>query len=143
MTDNPESWKPARRGPPALPQKRPAADAAWEERRAAPRKEVITEVTLESDTNFYTGFTVDLSTGGLFIVTWDLLPIGTRVNLSFSLPRTREMIAVQGVVRWLRELNRNNPDLWPGMGIQFLEVPERAKASIEAFMKDREPIFYE
>ena len=130
--------------PPPLPQKRsemPGTD--WAEKRSTPRAEVTTEVSFESETNFYVGFTADISTGGLFVVTWNTVPIGTSITLNFTVPPSNREIKVDGIVRWVREHNPNDPDLWPGMGIQFEDLsPEQAKA-IEAFVKEREPLFYD
>ena len=131
------------RPPPSVPQKQAIADAQWQEKRAAKRKEVITEVTFESETNFYTGFTVDISAGGLFVVTWDLVPIGTKINISLTLPNVEKPISVEGQVRWVREYKNTNPDLWPGMGIQFQGLSDSARAIIDTFIESREPLYYE
>jgi uncharacterized protein (TIGR02266 family) len=129
--------------PPPLPQKRDSEAAGWEEKRTAPRREVTAQVDFDSESNFYTGFTVDVSTGGLFVVTWSTLPIGTHVNLSFTLQGQKEIIVVEGEVRWVREHNPNSPDLWPGMGIRFVSVPEHAREAIDAFVEAREPLFWD
>jgi uncharacterized protein (TIGR02266 family) len=128
---------------PSLPQKRDSQAVDWSERRSAPRREVFAEVDFGSETNFYTGFTVDVSTGGLFVVTWDTFPVGTHVHLSFTLPGSRDKVSVEGEVRWLRAHNPANPDMWPGMGIRFKEIPERSRELIDAFVRSRDPLFYE
>jgi uncharacterized protein (TIGR02266 family) len=130
--------------PPPLPQKSSRGPAAgWAERRAAPRYEVATEVSFESETNFYVGFTADISAGGLFVVSWSAQPIGARVSLTFTLPDTAREVKVEGVVRWVREHNARDPDLWPGMGIQFEGLEPGIRQEIERFLARREPLFYE
>jgi uncharacterized protein (TIGR02266 family) len=128
---------------PSLPQKRDCAAVDWSERRAQPRREVFAEVDFGSETNFYTGFTVDVSTGGLFVVTWDMLPVGTHVRLSFTLPGSKDKVSVEGEVRWLRAHNPADPDMLPGMGIKFEEIPKRARELIDAFVRSRDPLFYD
>ena len=130
--------------PPPLPQKRSLGPGAgWAERRAAPRHDVATEVSFESETNFYVGFTADVSAGGLFVVTWSTRPIGSHIRLTFTLPDGDREVAVDGVVRWVREHNARDPDLWPGMGIQFENLDPEVKDEIERFLAQREPLFYE
>ncbi|MBN2803943.1 MAG: TIGR02266 family protein [Deltaproteobacteria bacterium] len=130
--------------PPSLPQKRSKApEAGWAERRYAKRQEVTTELNFQSESNFYMGFTADISAGGIFVVTWDTVPLGHHITLSFSLPGLKEQIKAEGVVRWVREHNPTDPDLWPGMGIQFDKIDPDAQKAIEHFIKTREPIFYD
>ncbi len=130
--------------PPALPQKRSEApDAGWAEKRDFRRADVTTEVSFESETNFYVGFTADISAGGLFVVTWNTAKIGTSINLKFSLPDSDEEVVIEGVVRWVREHNPNDPDLWPGMGIQFENLNSDTRDVLQMFIEQREPLFYD
>jgi hypothetical protein len=69
------------------------------------------------------------------------VPIGTQVDLSFSLP-SGERIQAQGVVRWVREVNDKDPDSMPGLGVQFTRLEDDARAAIERFVASREPMFY-
>lgn len=117
----------------------PPADA--DERRGTPRLRMDCRVGLESHDNFYTGFARDLSDGGLFVATFDILPVGTSVDVSFSLPDGTQ-VDVRARVRWVRDLAQATTDAWPGMGLCFESVPPGAAAAIERFMLAREPIFY-
>jgi len=119
----------------------PVAARGVEEKRQYPRAPVHCEVSLSTESNFYSGFTQDLSQGGVFLATFDLLPIGTQVDLQLSLPGMSEL-ALRGVVRWLREYNALNPDLWSGMGIEFVDLPEPAKTAIVQFVARRAPWFF-
>ena len=60
--------------------------------RAAERFDLEVKVDLESDHNFYTGLTQNISSGGLFIATNALRKIGDRITLKFSLPGTTETL---------------------------------------------------
>ncbi len=74
------------------------------------------EVNVESDHNFYTGFTQNISEGGLFISTNKLLPMGAKIAFSFRFDPKVEPLSVYGVVRWLRESSPLTDDAPPGMG---------------------------
>ena len=71
--------------------------------RAAERFDLEVKVDLESDHNFYTGLTQNISSGGLFIATSAIRKIGDRITLQFSLPGTPDLVSVETEVRWIRE----------------------------------------
>src|SRR5579859_5743033 len=132
-----------------------AVAADWPaERRAKPRFSVALSVTLFGDHNFYTGMTENVSEGGLFIRTQNVLPIGTRVKVEFTLPTAQSPLTIIGVVRWTRspdamreEYNNfgsvENASSNPGMGIQFEDVDPKATDAIVKFTRYRKPEFYE
>jgi uncharacterized protein (TIGR02266 family) len=111
------------------------------DRRAADRVRVLADVGFHSDSNFFTGFSSDVSDGGLFVATYDLLPVGTELTLSFVLPEGHQ-ITVTGRVSWIRELS-DSEDLHPGMGIAFDDLSARDHAAIQRFIAQRTPLFYE
>ena len=112
-----------------------------DERRVHRRVRLETDVSLESESNFFAGFAEDVSAGGLFVATHSYAPLGTEIDVSFRLGDTR--IVASGIVRWIRELDDRNPEMTPGMGIQFTSLPEGVQTTIERFVRSREPIFYE
>lgn len=112
------------------------------ERRAAPRVAIEADIGLQSETNFYTGFSGDLSDGGIFVATYNLLPIGTELTVSFVLPDGPQITAL-GRVSWVREANPDEPDLKPGMGIAFEELPNEEQESVLRFIEHRAPLFYD
>jgi uncharacterized protein (TIGR02266 family) len=112
------------------------------ERRQHPRATIKTAVHLGSESNFYSGFTNDLSEGGLFVATHLVLPIGTRLDLEFSLPDDDTPIRAQGEVRWTREYNPSS-DGAPGLGLRFLKLELADRDRIDAFVKLRETLFYD
>lgn len=128
---------------PDLNPPRPRPHTSPDDRRDTPRFKVETRVDLETESNFYGGFTFDLSTGGVFVTMFDALPeVGTRVELSFELPGSARL-SVTAVVRWKREANHARQGLVPGVGLQFLELPQSAREAIERFVRGREPMFYD
>jgi uncharacterized protein (TIGR02266 family) len=119
------------------------AGAAVENSRGASRVRLQTEVTLGSESNFYTGFSGNLSEGGLFVATYEkLLPAGTRVEVAVTLP-DRPALKLPGTVRWVRDPSDHTPGVFPGMGIAFDDVPSDALKAIKSFLSQREPMFWE
>jgi uncharacterized protein (TIGR02266 family) len=116
--------------------------ASPEARRAHTRHDIDLEVTLESETNFYMGLTENLSEGGLFIATHLVRPMGSRVEVSFSLPNVKEPIRAVGLVRWIRVYSETS-DTGPGMGLRFEEIQPEHAAQIREFLAQRAPLFYD
>ncbi len=105
--------------------------------------ELEVELHAGSDHNFYTGFTHNISEGGLFIATSHLHPLGTRVEFTFTLDDRPDPIEVRGVVRWLREPEAVSP-MPLGMGIEFEELAPAVLSRIQSFVeRRRETIFYD
>ncbi len=109
------------------------------DRRSSPRIAIEAELGFESETNFFNGFSEDLSDGGLFIATYNLLPIGCEITVKFGLPEGREITADARVV-WVRE---PHGDVTPGMGVQFVDLGGDDHAAILRFIEERPPVFYD
>jgi uncharacterized protein (TIGR02266 family) len=110
--------------------------------RNASRHACEVDIGFQSDTNFYAGFSEDISEGGLFVSTYDFKTIGSEIDVNFTLPSGHTVMA-QGVVRWIRELNPLHPDQLPGMGVQFTNLTEIDKKAIQEFLGLRTPMFYD
>lgn len=113
-----------------------------DERRAHQRLPLKASVTWNSETNFYTGFTDDISEGGIFVATYSVASRGAQIMLEFTLPDDKERICVLAEVRWLREYNPAS-DVNPGMGLEFVNLSDEDKQRIQAFIKNRETLFYD
>lgn len=98
-------------------------------------------IDLRSDSNFFTGFSTNLSEGGVFLATYQELPPGTEVQLTLTLP-DHPALEVRGTVRWIRELNERVPELTPGLGIQFMGLAADQLEAIRTFVQAREPLFF-
>lgn len=112
------------------------------ERRSTMRQVVEVDIGIHSGTNFFTGFSLDISTGGLFVSTYDVLPIGAKVNVNFSLPYG-PVLSINGTVRWLREFNEFTPDVMPGMGVQFDSLSDEEIELINDYISESPPLFFE
>jgi uncharacterized protein (TIGR02266 family) len=115
---------------------------APDNRRVAARYSVDLDVTMSSEHNFYAGFAENISSGGLFIATHSLKPVGERLDIVVTLPDADGPIRAVGEVRWVREYSERS-NVPPGVGIRFVDLPDWAASAIEAFLKDREPLFYD
>jgi len=118
---------------------KPPFDIATREHQ---RIELKTEVNFESETNFYVGWSGDISQGGIFLATHEVLDKGTQIKLKFKLPTGRQIIAL-GEVVWVKEFNQLVPDQTPGMGIRFVGLDPADARAISSFTLKRDPIFYD
>jgi uncharacterized protein (TIGR02266 family) len=118
-----------------------SAPSAVSPGRGSSRIPMQTQVDMSSDSNVFTGFSTNLSEGGVFVATVDLLPVGTPVDLTFTLPGNTR-ITVKGEVRWTREIDDRVPDVFPGVGVRFVELGMDAAQALHRFVAEREPLFY-
>lgn len=125
---------PLPKAPPPKPNSPPS------ERRIRPRISLEAEVSLASESQFFTGLTRNVSQGGVFVATYDRahLTIGAHVEIKVKLPDGE--FAAKGVVRWVRE---QSPDSVPGVGIAFDGLEPAAAEHIERFCKEREPLYHD
>jgi uncharacterized protein (TIGR02266 family) len=108
------------------------------ERRSSTRILLSVDVGLVSESNFYAGLSMDVSRGGLFVATYQRLPVGTEVVLSFVLPDGTS-ITTAGEVRWIREAGAE--DQTPGLGIAFSGLKDAEIEAIERFCRSRTPMY--
>ncbi|HEX4629259.1 MAG TPA: PilZ domain-containing protein, partial [Gemmatimonadales bacterium] len=136
----PELERPPAPEPESGPMSEPATDSSRARRRSE-RLSAELEVSLFSDSNFYVGFTENVSEGGLFVATYLTRPLGSAVEICARIPGRTEPLIVRGTVRWLREYSPTS-DGYPGMGIQFDTISERDQSDIAAFLVTRDPLFF-
>ena len=96
-----------------------------------------------SEHNFYTGLTDNISEGGLFISTSQVLDLGTKIRFPLAMPGMKDPEVVEGVVRWVRSDGRSDTNVPPGIGVQFTNISERLKTHINKYVKQNESIFYD
>lgn len=110
-------------------------------RREHSRFHVDLDVTVGSDHNFYAGFAENLSSGGVFIATHKLKPVGSKIELTINLPDGVQLRA-DGEVRWIRVFNELS-DTPPGMGVKFTNLAGASVAVIQSFLEHRDPLFFD
>ena len=114
------------------------------ELRADGRVDIDIKIDLGSDHNFYTGLTQNISTGGVFVATNQIRPVGTKLMVQFSLPGSAQPTEVMTEVRWLRQRSILQADSGvQGMGLRFLDLPDAAAVAVTAFAHKRESLFYD
>lgn len=99
------------------------------------------DVGFESEHNFYTGLTQDISAGGLFVATAEVPPVGTRIELKFNLPGHPQALHVEAEVRWVRDDRATGSTR--GMGLEFVNLPSEVAAVITGFIAKRESLYYD
>jgi len=111
------------------------------DRRADTNKRVFVEVEigLSSESHIYTGISLDVSTGGVFVATYEPARSGTAVSLYFVLP-DGHVVNAEGVVRWTRAATEDAP---PGMGVAFTRISEESLAHIAGFCASRPPLYFD
>jgi uncharacterized protein (TIGR02266 family) len=125
---------------PAAPPPIPGANYV----RASERYDLEVKVDLESDHNFYTGLTQNISAGGLFIATHALRKIGDKITLKFTLPGSEQPVSVETEVRWIRENTAlMRAEGGTGMGVRFINLSADAQAAIDRFLQSRDSLFYD
>jgi uncharacterized protein (TIGR02266 family) len=108
------------------------------ERRGGRRLPIEVEVDVEGAAERFRSTSVDLSPGGMFVMTHHALPVGVNVVLAFTLPNGVELHVV-GVVQWRRDDGRGAEPA--GIGISFFFLDPEVREILEAFCAVREPLY--
>jgi uncharacterized protein (TIGR02266 family) len=119
-----------------VPQHAPA------QQRGPVTKELEVNIGATTESNFYVGFSGEISEGGVFAATYDIQPRGTRVRALVTLPGGFEKHVI-GSVRFVRDPMDLNAESEPGMGIQFDSLDPEARELILRFIRKRPPMFYD
>jgi len=85
--------------------------------------------------NYLFDFCKDLGEGGVFIETKEPKKQGSTLELTFTIPDSKETLSTKGKVMWVQHYIEGRDDLTPGMGIQFESFTPEARKTLEAFVK--------
>jgi len=91
-------------------------------------------VDYSCDGHYLFDFCKDLGTGGVFIQTNSPLPQGSSVDLTFTIPDSKETLQTKGQVIWVQEEVSSRRDLVPGMGVQFSKFGIEQRQILENFV---------
>lgn len=108
----------------------------------AKREEVEVNIGATTESNFYVGFSGEISEGGVFLATYDTLAEGTLVNALVTLPGGFET-KVKGHVRFVRDSMDFDSEAEPGIGIQFESLDAKTRELVMRFIKKRPPLFFD
>jgi type IV pilus assembly protein PilZ len=98
-----------------------ASISASSDRRITARYEVSWAVDCVGPDTFLYASLANISEMGIFVLTTEPLPVGTRLMLSFS-PPGHESFKLAGQVAWVNKLRPNGDNPNPGMGIRFINL---------------------
>ena len=114
-----------------------AKDEEEANRRRSVRLALHANVTLRSETNFFSAMTENISDGGIFVSTLSPPEIGESVKLQLTVDGEGAII-VAGIVRWLR----STEDGYSGCGIQFVKLTDEARRTVDNLVNsiERDPL---
>lgn len=121
----------------ARPPSRPAPPPS-----TGPRRELEVNIGATTESNFFVGFSGEVSAGGVFVATYDVLPVHTSVHVLVTLPGGYEF-RTEGWVRFVRDPMSFDDDAEPGMGVQFERLAPDARELVMRFLRKRPPMFYD
>lgn len=111
------------------------AQVIFGDRRSDSRVAVQLDVGIDGARECLAEYTTNLSSGGLFIKTYDPLAVETPVELSLALPFKKERVKLKGrVVRSISVESAEARTSGPGMGICVIDFPKELHESMEAFI---------
>lgn len=119
----------------------PANDVTRRLRALAPTWTLRATLTRDSEDHLYAGLSYDLSSGGIFVATFDPPPIGALVDVSLTLGYASEL-TIGGVVRWIRAAADASDGLPAGCGVELKGLPLHALRALEQLARDREPMLW-
>jgi uncharacterized protein (TIGR02266 family) len=107
---------------------------------SGPREKLEANVGATTESNFFVGFSGEISEGGVFIATYAILPVGAPVEVLVTLPGNYQF-TVPGEVRFVRD--PMDMDSEPGIGVGFESLPNEHRELILRFVRKRPPIFFD
>lgn len=109
-----------------------------EDLRMSPRVEDNIFIRYRVNGSRFSGYSFNISSGGLFIRTIVPPPEKTKVRLSFNLPRNGKFIRAGGIITWR---NKYRPDTQtsypPGIGVKFTNLPSNDRDAIAQHILER------
>jgi len=116
-------------------------EAVAADKRRQKRVTLHAAVSVRSETNFFMGFSENISEGGVFVATLSPPPRGSRIDLAVTV-NEGDVMMVTGEVAWIREDGQGHAT---GCGVRFLDVTPKQSAALRQLVTraDQEPLLYE
>lgn len=107
-------------------------------RRKSPRVKLSNPVQYSFDQDRWTqGYSSDLSISGMFILTYEPIPVGSLVFLRFDLSKSSESEPVEIIGQAVRQQSKGkNEDGVLGMGVNFLSMDPNQKRNLASMVWD-------
>ena len=109
--------------------------AGKKEDRSDHRIDIQLLVDYKCDGNYLFDFCKDLGSGGVFIQTKKPLPSGSPIDLTFTIPDSKETVKIKGQVSWVQNEITERNDLTPGMGVQFSDFSGDQRKVLHDFVE--------
>ena len=116
----------------------PLHDAVTPERRSSVRLKAEIRVYYgDCQSKLLTGYTVNLSTGGVFLVTTCPFDVDDIVKLKFSIPgEGGKTVSCDARVAWINHEDKwLKPEYPTGVGLQFVDLAPEDLCSIVGFLE--------
>lgn len=104
------------------------------------REQLEANVGATTESNFFVGFSGDISEGGVFVATYLTLELGAKVDVLVTLPGGYAQ-NIPGSVRFVRD--PMDMDSEPGIGVSFDSLGSEARELILRFVRKRPPLFFD
>ena len=104
------------------------------ERRRHQRVSASVLIKYGNAEQFFTDYIQNISRGGIFVPTYNPLPEGARLQISFSLPYWDRLIETEGVVVHSVHNDPQQGGQPSGMGIQFQALSEENLELIDKYV---------
>ena len=91
-------------------------------------------VDYKSDGHYLFDFCRDLGTGGVFIETTSPLNAGAEIDLTFTIPDSKETLRTKAKVIWSQTPIAGRDDVNVGMGVQFTQFSEIERQKLNEFV---------
>jgi uncharacterized protein (TIGR02266 family) len=89
-----------------------------------------------SSDDLLSDYSIDLSTGGLFLATDHPLPANTPLRMEFILPTSEKAIRCNARVAWVNDAKQSKKTMLPaGMGVQFIDLTLVEMDAIRKYIK--------
>jgi uncharacterized protein (TIGR02266 family) len=105
-----------------------------------PREKLEANLGATTESNFFVGFSGEISEGGVFIATYATLAIGAHVEVLVTLPGGYES-TIPGTVRFVRD--PMDMDSEPGVGVKFERLTSEQRELVLRFIRKRPPLFFD
>ena len=114
--------------------KKRTSSHAPEDDRTTQRVPIQLLVDYRANGSYLFDFCQNLGTGGVFIETEKPLNHGADVELTFTIPDSKETVHAKGKVIWVQSPVVGRQDLTPGMGVQFSDCSPKQRKLLEDFV---------